>query len=194
MGRVAPSTSPGSPAPPWWSVLRVAGIRTKTRAARPALPPRRALPPRQAHPRRDSVKRWPLRAQTRYWRSLVLDAWYGSCPYRGTFALRLSLESATATDDLSYRVGSGRLRRLQVDPGETARIALPAGGLKLRTGEQIRATPTVSLRVEQPTQPHTIIMRARLRLAESRDGTQRCLLIGTSLRSRVYFSDGGPPR
>jgi hypothetical protein len=98
-----------------------------------------------------------------------------------------------ASDVFTYRIGSGPPRRLQVNPGRTARIDLTPGVLKLRNNDEISATPFVTLRVEQPTEPHTIMTSARLRLAQSREGTQRCLLIGTSLRSRVYYSDGGPP-
>lgn len=90
----------------------------------------------------------------------------------------------------AMRMASIRLRA----PGGSLRIALPATRLRLRGGDAVLATPTLRLQIQQPREPETILLRARLRLAQSRDGSRRCLMIGTNFRSRVYFSDGGPPR
>lgn len=123
-----------------------------------------------------------------------LGRFFGSCPDRGPFSLALNLNAIEASDDVSYRIGTQTERQRQVDPGGTLRIALPATRLRLRGGDAVLATPTLRLRIQQPREPETILLRARLRLAQSRDGSRRCLMIGTNVRTRVYFSDGGPPR
>ncbi len=123
-----------------------------------------------------------------------LGRFLGSCPDRSPFSLALTLDATEASDEVSYQIGGQRGRQRQVDPGETLRIELPASVLRLRGGDGVLATPSVMLQIQQPREPQTILLRARLRLAQSRDGSQRCLLIGTDVRSRVYFSDGGPPR
>lgn len=74
------------------------------------------------------------------------------------------------------------------------RLVLPANVMTLRQGDRVLATPAVLLRIQQPSEAHTILLSARLRLTQSRGGSQRCLLIGTDISSRVNFNDGGPAR
>lgn len=117
----------------------------------------------------------------------------GACPARGPFALTLTAEASGATNDIAYRVGGGRTRSGHADPGAPLRIAVPVMTIRRPSGDALRASPPLQLRISQATEPETITVSGRLQLVASGRIAGQCVLVGTDVRSRVEPHDGGPP-
>jgi hypothetical protein len=136
---------------------------------------------------------------------------YGRCA-PGARRWTITFTGSTATDSVTYRIGSGRTRTLEVGEGVPAAQGGPALTLELVPGQfrshepadpsvrfmparatTLKTTKPVLLNITQGTEPHIYRVKIRLALAAAIGDTTDCALISSSLTATTYYPGGQPP-
>jgi hypothetical protein len=118
----------------------------------------------------------------------------------------------TATDVVTYRIGSGRARTLEIGLGVPAgqggqRLSFELVPSRFTTREPadpsdhfmpahattLKTTNPISLDITQPTEPHIYRVKIRLAVAAASDGTTDCALISSTVTASKYYPGGQPP-
>jgi hypothetical protein len=133
-----------------------------------------------------------------------LGAFEGSCP-RGapSWTLRFVVDPV-ANDNVSYRVGTGARRRVNIDPGNAItfhlipdatkthepadRFVPPAGqaGRGVATAMMVPTTAPLQIIIYQATEPQELTADIRLALASGESG--QCVLVGSSVKAYTYLN------
>jgi hypothetical protein len=132
-----------------------------------------------------------------------LGTFEGRCP-RGarSWTLRFVVDVG-ATDTVSYRVGTGARRTVNVDPGNAItfhlvpaatkthepadRFVPPLGqGRGLATAMMVPTTAPLQVIIYQGTEPQTLRADVRLALATIGGESGQCVLVGTSVNAYTY--------
>jgi hypothetical protein len=127
---------------------------------------------------------------------------YGRCkPGESRWTIKF-VNDALATDEVTYRVGSGRAHSSTVNPSQTLVWNLapgrftshePADPVSRFPAAAIKTTAPVSLDIAQGTEPHIYQVKVRLALAAAIGDTTNCALISSSMDARTYYPGGQPP-
>lgn len=115
---------------------------------------------------------------------------------------KLRFVDDTGVDDLVYSaLGHGRLRRVDVRPGDALTWRLAPGAYRshepadpLTNNPETTVVSTLPLRltISQGSEPHFFRIDARIALAAAIGDTTNCALVATQLRALSYFNGGQP--
>jgi hypothetical protein len=133
-----------------------------------------------------------------------LGTFAGRCP-RGarSWTLRFVVEPDTATDTVSYRVGTSARRTVNINPGSALtfhlipnttrtheppdRFVPPLGqGRGLASAMTVPTTPPLQAVIYQGTEPQTLRADVRLALAAIGGESGQCALVGSSINAYTY--------
>lgn len=132
-----------------------------------------------------------------------LGVFEGRCP-RGARSWRLRFVNVdAATDTVSYRVGTGGRRTVNVDPGGSITFRLvqnttrthepadrfvpPLGQGRGRTAAtSVPSTAPLQVTIYQGTEPQTLRADIRLALGTIGGESGRCVLVGSTLNAYTY--------
>jgi hypothetical protein len=133
-----------------------------------------------------------------------LGTFEGRCP-RGarTWTLRFVVDVAEATDTVSYRVGVGAGRTVNINPGNAItfhltpdatktqepadRFVPPLGqGRGLAMAMTVPTTAPLQVVIYQGTEPQTLRADVRLALATIGGESGQCVLVGSSVNAYTY--------
>jgi hypothetical protein len=133
-----------------------------------------------------------------------LGIFEGRCP-RGarSWTLRFVVRGASATDTVSYRVGTGPRHTVNVDPGRALTIHLVPGATKThepadrfvppvgqgrgRAGPAtVPTTQPLQALIYQGTEPQTLRADVRIALAAIGGETGQCVLVGSTVNAYTY--------
>jgi hypothetical protein len=130
-----------------------------------------------------------------------LGRFEGRCP-RGAriWSLRF-VDDDQATDTISYRVGTGARRQVNVDPGNAIAVALVSNatrthepafvppvdqGRGLATATSVPTTAPLEAVIYQGTEPQTLRAEIHLALATSGGESGQCALVGSTVNAYSY--------
>ena len=109
----------------------------------------------------------------------------------------------TATDTITYRIGSGRSRTVSTNPRVQAltwrlvpnRFRSPdAADPTIRfPATSIKTTEPLFLDITQGTEPHFYRVKVKFAVAASIGDTTACALVSSRLTATTYYTDGQPP-
>jgi hypothetical protein len=126
---------------------------------------------------------------------------YGRCPRRArVWALRFSVPAGSATDIVSYKIGAGPVRRVNVSPGRAvtfhlvaraARTPEPADRISQHPATTVATTPPLDVHISQGTEAQYSRVDVHLALATIGGETAACGLVGSRVEARTY-SNGTP--
>jgi hypothetical protein len=133
-----------------------------------------------------------------------LGTFEGRCP-RGarSWTLRFTVPASTATDTVSYRVGTGVRRTVNVEPGHAIsfhlvpnatrthepadRFVPPVGqGHGRAAATSVPTTAPVQAAIYQGTEPQTLRADVRLALTAIGGESGRCVLVGSAVNAYTY--------
>ncbi len=133
-----------------------------------------------------------------------LGTFEGRCP-RGarSWTLRFVVDAATATDTLSYRIGTSARRTVNIDPGNAITFHLtpdatktqepadrfvppPGQGRGLATATKVPTTAPLQVIIYQGTEPQTLRADVRLALTAIGGESGQCVLVGSSVNAYTY--------
>lgn len=132
-----------------------------------------------------------------------LGRFEGRCP-RGARAWWLRFVNADqATDTISYRVGTGTRREVDVDPGNSVavrlvpnatrthepadRFVVPAGhGRGLAAATSVPTTKPLDVLIYQGTEPQTLRAAVHLALTTIGGESAECVLVGSTMNAYSY--------
>ncbi len=128
----------------------------------------------------------------------AIGRFVGRCPRRARrWTLRFIVPPTSATDTISYTVGDGPVRRVNVNPGAAATFRLvagtvrtpePADRISAHPATTVATTPPLNLHISQATEPQFLRVDVRLALATIGGGTGQCVLVGSRIDARTYFN------
>jgi hypothetical protein len=126
---------------------------------------------------------------------------YGTCkPGAPRWPIRF-IVTAGANDFVTYRVGGGRPRTVNLDPGRTLTLQLVPGQYKSRQppdpathfpAQTIKTTAPVSLSINQGSEPHIYRVDLTFALAAAIGDTSNCALVSSTMRAFTYYPGGQP--
>jgi hypothetical protein len=133
-----------------------------------------------------------------------LGTFEGRCP-RGarSWTLRFVVDVAAATDTVSYRVGAGAVRTVNINPGNALTFHLmpdatkthepadrfvppPGQGRGLAMAMVVPTTAPLQVSIYQGTEPQTLRADVRLALATIGGESGQCVLVGSSVNAYTY--------
>jgi hypothetical protein len=134
-----------------------------------------------------------------------LGTFEGRCP-RGarSWTLRFVVDRDTATDTVSYRVGTSARRTVNINPGNALTFRLvpdatrtheppdrfvpPLGqaGRGLATAMMVPTTAPLQVIIYQGTEPQELLADVRLALATIGGESGQCVLVGSSVNAYTY--------
>lgn len=124
---------------------------------------------------------------------------YGRCqPGDRRWTIKFVPAPNSATDSVSYRIGSARRHtlntvndtltwRLVPDQFKSHEPADPVSGFPAAT---LKTTAPVSLDIRQGSEPHILVVHIRFAVAAAIGDTNDCALISTSLNATTYYPGG----
>lgn len=131
-----------------------------------------------------------------------LGTFEGRCPQDAhSWTLRFVVDTAEATETVSYRVGAGARRSVNVQPGNAITLQLvpnatrthepafvpPAGQPRGLTGAtSVPTTAPFEVLIYQATEPQTLRADVHLALAANYDSTGQCALVGSTVNAYAY--------
>lgn len=127
---------------------------------------------------------------------------YGRCkPGDRAWTVRF-VAGPTATDGVTYRIGTAHPRNVNLDPGKTLTWHLTPGQFTAREpgdpvshspATRIKTTTPVTLSIEQGTEIHIYRVNITFSVAAAIGGTTDCALVSSGLRATTYYPGGQPP-
>lgn len=129
----------------------------------------------------------------------AVGRFYGRCGTSAVWKITF-VNDSTASDGVDYRIGSGRRRSVQVDPGRSLTLKLARGRFVSRepadpTGrfpaQTIKTTLPVVMYITQGTEPHIFHVKVRFAIAPAIGDTADCALIASTVNAGTYYN--GPP-
>jgi hypothetical protein len=112
------------------------------------------------------------------------------------------INQSGASDAVAYRVGNGRSRSVDIDPGRPLTLQLAPGQFTSHEpadpairfpAQTLRTTVPVSLDIEQGTEPHIYRVKLRFATAAAIGDTTDCALISSTMSATTYYPGGQPP-
>jgi hypothetical protein len=126
----------------------------------------------------------------------TLGGFYGLCPRAASvWTLRFRSPAATATDLLTYTVGSDPVRRVEVNPGDAvsfhlipniARVREPADPTSGHPATMIATTAPLEVQISQDTEAQLLQVDVRLALTTSGGESGDCALAESWVTARTY--------
>jgi hypothetical protein len=138
-----------------------------------------------------------------------LGTFEGRCPRGARFWTLRFVVTGQATETLTYRIGDGggAVRRVSLQPGRAITIDLVADAAKthepadrflppgqprgLTTATSVPTTAPLQAMIYQATEPQTLRADVDLALSTNGDGSDRCVLVGSTVRAYTY-PNGSP--
>jgi hypothetical protein len=131
----------------------------------------------------------------------AVGGFYGRC-VRGArvWTLRFVVPAGGASDVVSSQVGNGPVRRVEVNPGGAAAFHLvpgavrtpePADRISRHRATTVATTPPLDVRISQASEAQYVSVAVHLALATVGGATGECVLVGSRVDARTYFS-GAP--
>jgi hypothetical protein len=126
---------------------------------------------------------------------------YGTCkPGAPRWPIRFVV-TAGANDFVTYRIGAGHARSVNLDPGRSLTLQLIPGQYRSRQpadpvihspAQTIRTTLPVTLSINQGTEPHIYRVNITFALAAAIGDTSNCALVSSTMRAFTYYPGGQP--
>ncbi|MGI8413592.1 MAG: hypothetical protein ACR2LV_09020 [Solirubrobacteraceae bacterium] len=128
---------------------------------------------------------------------------YGRCkPGDRVWTIEFAAAPQTATDSVTYRIGSARPRAVETGPGrETLTWRLVPGRVTSdESADRVSGFPATTIKTTQPitidirqaTEPHVFVVRARLAVAAAIGDTTNCALVSSRVNATTYYPGGQP--
>ena len=132
----------------------------------------------------------------------VVGRIYGRCkPGDPSWTIRF-IADGSATDGVTYRIGTSRSHSVGVNPGKTLTWDLvpgrftalePADPVSHFPATAIKTTVPMTLSISQGTEPHVYRVNLTFAIAAAIGDTDNCALISSTLRATTYYPGGQPP-
>jgi hypothetical protein len=128
----------------------------------------------------------------------TIGRFYGRCPRgAGAWTLRFVVPDTSASDTITSKVGSGPLRRAQVNPGQAATFRLitnaahvrqPADPMSGHRASTVTTTAPLDIHISQATEPQSLRLDIHLALTAIGGETGQCALAESRVNARTYFN------
>ena len=128
----------------------------------------------------------------------TIGGFYGRCPRgAGAWTLQFAVPATGASDTITSKIGSGPLRRAQVDPGQAATFRLvpnaaharqPADAMSGHRATMVTTTEPLDIRVSQATESQSLRLDVHLALTAIGGESGQCALAGSRVNARTYFN------
>jgi hypothetical protein len=128
----------------------------------------------------------------------TIGGFYGRCPRgAGAWTLRFVTPAASASDTITSKLGSGPLRRAQVNPGQAATFRLipnaaharqPADTMSGHRATTLATTEPLDIHISQATESQSLRLDIHLALTAIGGETGQCALADSRINARTYFN------
>jgi hypothetical protein len=125
----------------------------------------------------------------------TVGGFYARCPQGAPIWTLRFVAADSATDAISFKLGSGPAKHASVNPGNaltfrlvpnSARTHEPASQLPRLSATTVATTPPLTIEISQGTEPQFLRVDVHLALTTIAGESGRCALAGSSLSARTY--------
>jgi hypothetical protein len=127
----------------------------------------------------------------------TIGGFYGRCPRGGGVWTLQFVTPGSASDTITSKIGSGPLRRAQVNPGQAATFRLipnaaqarqPADPMSGHRATTLATTEPLEIHISQATESQSLRLDISLALTAIGGETGQCALAESRVNARTYFN------
>jgi hypothetical protein len=128
----------------------------------------------------------------------TIGGFYGRCPRgAGVWTLHFLVPATSASDTITSKIGSGALRRAQVNPGQAVTFRLipnaaharqPTDPMSGHRATAVATTQPLDIHISQATESQSLRLDIYLALTAIGGETGHCALANSRVNARTYFN------